>query len=199
MDAQLTRALTVQPDNDSPGRFSALTCVLPKPAQAAQGASQNEPIRITAPPIVVTAQKEPADSGKLPVSVTAVSRPDARRGRRRRCSEAAGDPLAEHLLRQKFSARKLGNARMRGIVEAHLIPRVTHLHRRRGAAQRQHLEHRVSRRSGQVEFVRGPQGALCGRNTLGGLISIASAASVDGHAGPASVRVPIRFTRRVTA
>ena len=47
------------------------------------------------------------------------------------------------------------------------------LHRRRAAAQRQLVEHRVLRRR-QVEFVRGPQSALFGRNTLGGLVNITS-------------------------
>ena len=69
MDAQLTRARQFTLTSIV---LAALTGSLPLRADA-QGASQSEPIRITAPPITVTAQKEPADSSKLPVSVTAVS------------------------------------------------------------------------------------------------------------------------------
>ena len=69
MDTQLTRTrgfgLTAVV-------LTGLLCGLPAPA-AAQGSSQNEPIRITAPPLVVTAAKEPAESTTLPLSVTAVS------------------------------------------------------------------------------------------------------------------------------
>ena len=41
---------------------------------AARRRSRRDPLRITEPTVIVTAQKEPADIQRLPVSVTAVPR-----------------------------------------------------------------------------------------------------------------------------
>jgi len=152
----------------------------------AGSAAQNEPIRITAPPLIVTAQKEPADSTKLPVSVTAVSGAMLDAAGDTAVSEAA--IYSPNTFFSEFSARKLSNARIRGVGSSPNNPGVTTYID--GVAQLNANSSSIEFLDvGQVEFVRGPQSALFGRNTLGGLISIVSARPAsDKWTG--NVRVP---------
>lgn len=159
------------------------------PDAAAQNTSQpQEPIRITAPPLIVTApQKEPADAVKLPLSVSAVSGAMLDAAGDTTISEAA--TYSPNTYFAEFSARKLSNARIRGVGSSPLNPGVTTYID--GVAQLNANTSSIEFLDiGQVEFVRGPQSALYGRNTLGGLISIASGRpSLQKWTG--NVRVPI--------
>ena len=123
------------------------------------------------PPVTVTAQKEPADAQTLPISVTAVSSEglaDAGVGRVR---DAA--VYSPNTYFSDFTARKLSNPRFRGIGSSPANPSITtyfdgvpQLNSNTSSIDLLDVE--------QVEFVRGPQSALFGRNTLAGVINVTS-------------------------
>ena len=123
------------------------------------------------PPVTVTAQKEPADAQTLPVSVTAVSSQglaDAGVGLVR--DAAIYSPNTQF---SDFTARKLSNPRFRGVGSSPANPSITtyfdgvpQLNSNTSSIDLLDVE--------QVEFVRGPQSALFGRNTLAGLINVVS-------------------------
>lgn len=123
------------------------------------------------PPITVNVYKEPDDAQILPVSVTAVPDSILRGAGITKVSEAGN--LAPNTFFSEFTARKLSNARFRGIGSSPTNPGITtyidgvpQLNTNSSSVEFTDVE--------QVEFVRGPQSALFGRNTLGGLVSIAS-------------------------
>lgn len=168
-------------------------CVLLLPGAAlaqssgASGASNQPtqpsqaPLRITVPPLTVTAQKEPADPQTLPVSVTTVPAETLTSTRTTEVSEAA--IFAPNTYFSELSARKISNARFRGIGASPANPAITtyidgvpQLNANSSSIQFLSVD--------QVEFVRGPQSALFGRNTLGGLINISSVRpSLSGWTG----------------
>jgi iron complex outermembrane recepter protein len=124
---------------------------------------------VTLPPVTVTAQKEPADARRLPVSVTTILADAIRDAGIRDVAEAA--IYAPNTYFSDFTARKLSNPRFRGIGTSPANPGITtyidgvpQLNTNSSSVE----FHDVS----QVEFVRGPQSALFGRNTLGGVINI---------------------------
>lgn len=128
-------------------------------------------IRFTLPPVIVTAQKEPADPQTLPVSVTAVQQATLDEAAVRSVSEAAG--YAPNTYFNEFTVRKLSNARFRGVGAGPTNPGVTsyidgvpQLNANSSSVELIDVE--------QIEFVRGPQSALFGRNALGGVINITS-------------------------
>jgi iron complex outermembrane recepter protein len=129
------------------------------------------PVYTTLPPIEVTAQKEPEDPKNLPVSVTAVTKATLAADDLQRVSEAGW--FAPNTYFNEFTARKLSNPRFRGIGASPSNPGVTsyvdgvpQLHANSSNIELLDVD--------QVEFVRGPQSALFGRNTLGGIINITS-------------------------
>ena len=99
-------------------------------------------------------------------------------------SEAA--ILAPNTFFTEWSARKLSNARFRGISSSPNNPGITtfidgvpQLSANSASIELVGVD--------QIEFVRGPQSALFGRNTLGGLVSISSARpSLSGWKGTLS-------------
>jgi iron complex outermembrane receptor protein len=142
-------------------------------AGSTPAAPQGDPaLRFRVPTITVTAQKEPGDKQKVPVSVTAVSKDIIDGAGIRTVGEGA--IFAPNTFFTEASARKLSNARFRGIGSSPNNPAITtyidgvpQL-----SANSSSIElHDVD----QIEFVRGPQSALFGRNTLGGLVNITSA------------------------
>ena len=138
----------------------------PAPAQSAQPAG-----RFTSPPITVTAQKEPADPTTLPTSITVASQEQIELSGSTQVSEAAVFSPNTHFT--EFTARKLSNPRMRGIGASPANPGVTTYID--GVPQFNASSSSLDLLDiGQIEFVRGPQGALFGRNALGGLINITS-------------------------
>jgi iron complex outermembrane receptor protein len=122
--------------------------------------------------VLVTAQRDPADPATLPVAVTAITEDLLRSAGVTFISDAALFSPNTHFT--EFSARKLSNPRIRGIGASPANPGVvTYVD---GVPQ-----FNASSTSfdfvdvSQVEFVRGPESALFGRNALGGVINIASA------------------------
>jgi iron complex outermembrane receptor protein len=144
-----------------------LACVL-LPAIAV---AQSGPPQVTLPTVTVSAQKEPADPQTLPLSVTGVSSSWLEHSRITWIGDAA--VFAPNLVFTDFSARKLSNPRVRGIGASPANPAVSTyldgvpvLNANASSIEFAGVE--------QVEFVRGPQSALFGRNTLGGVINIVS-------------------------
>jgi iron complex outermembrane receptor protein len=128
--------------------------------------------RITAPTVTVTAQKEPADPQALPVSITVVTKAAINDAAIDVVSDAA--KYAPNTFFSEFTARKLSNARFRGIGSSPANPGITtyidgvpQLNTNSSSIDFMDVQ--------QVEFVRGPQSALFGRNTLGGLVNVESA------------------------
>ena len=140
---------------------------------APSGSSQEDPeIRIKVPTITVTAQKEPEDQQRVPVSVTGVPAETLESAGIRIVSEAA--IFAPNTYFTEGSARKLSNAAFRGIGSSPSNPAITtyfdgvpQLNANTSSIELLDIQ--------QIEFVRGPQSALFGRNTLGGLVNITSA------------------------
>lgn len=136
-------------------------------AQAAQA-----PPQITLPTVTVTAQKEPADPQQLPVSLTLVPLDALWNGGMNTIGDAS--IYAPNTYFSDFTARKLSNPRFRGIGSSPANPAITtnidgvpQLNTNSSSIEFLDVT--------QLEFVRGPQSALFGRNTLGGLVNISSA------------------------
>ena len=123
------------------------------------------------PPVTVNAQKEPEDLRKLPVSVTAVSEETIEQAGLRTVSDAV--MYAPNSIFTDFSARKLSNARFRGIGASPSNPAITTYID--GVPQLNANSSNIDLLDvAQIEFVRGPQSALFGRNALGGVVNVIS-------------------------
>jgi iron complex outermembrane receptor protein len=140
-------------------------------ASGAWAQPQQDPPRITLPPVEVTAQKEPEDPQGLPLSVTVMLREWLTEDDARTVSDAGW--FSPNTFFSEFSARKLSNARFRGVGSSPANPGITsyidgvpQLNANSSSIEFLDVE--------QVEFVRGPQSALFGRNALGGVINIMS-------------------------
>src|SRR2546425_8363636 len=134
--------------------------------------AQTPPLTTSLPPITVTAQKEPQDPANLPVSVTAVLSDTLTAAGLSSVSQAGW--FAPNTFFNEFTARKLSNPRFRGVGSSPNNPGITssiegvpQLNANSSSIEFLDVE--------QVEFVRGPQSALFGRNALGGIINITSA------------------------
>ncbi|MCX8090977.1 MAG: TonB-dependent receptor [Verrucomicrobiae bacterium] len=130
-----------------------------------------EPAMSPLPPVYVTARKEVTDAQLTPVSVSAVTADTLADARITAVREAA--VYAPNVVMTDFSARKLSNPRFRGLGASPLNPAVTTYYDgvpqfNASSASLELIDVE------QIEFVRGPQGALFGRNTVGGLINITS-------------------------
>jgi iron complex outermembrane recepter protein len=133
---------------------------------------QSAPPKITLPTVTVSAQKEPADPKALPVSVTAVPADLLSKSGVTMVSDAG--PFSPNTTFTEFTARKLSNARIRGLGAGPSNPGVTTYYD--GVPQFNANSSSIELLDvDQIEFVRGPQSTLFGRNALGGLINIASA------------------------
>ena len=131
--------------------------------------STNAPVRL--PAITVVAEKEPAAAQSVPVSVTAVPHETIDDADIRTMKDAA--VYAPNVFPNEFSVRHLSNPFFRGIGSSPNNPGVTtyidgvpQLNANSSNIELIDME--------QLEFVRGPQGALYGRNTVGGLINFTS-------------------------
>ena len=138
---------------------------------APAAATAQAPLRTTLPTITVTAQKEPENPQDVPVSVTAVPKETLENAGVRSVSDAAA--YAPNTYFNEFTARKLSNARFRGIGSSPNNPSVTtyvdgvpQLNANSSSIELLDVD--------QIEFVRGPQSALFGRNALGGVINLTS-------------------------
>jgi iron complex outermembrane recepter protein len=165
-------------------------------AQSAKPQATQPPLDpITLPPVTVTAQKEPADVQRVPVSVTVVPIEWLQLG----SSVSDAGIYSPNTYFSEFTARKLTNPRFRGIGASPANPSITTfidgvpmLNANASNIELMDVE--------QVEFVRGPQSSLFGRNTLGGLISVASARpSLTRWSGQAAVPLGNFGTREIRA
>lgn len=147
------------------------------------------------PTVVVTAQKEPADVRTVPVSVTAVGADTLWNTGATRVSDAA--IFAPNTYFNEFTARKLSNPRMRGVGSSPANPGVTtyidgvpQLNANASSVDLLDVE--------QIEFARGPQSPLFGRNVLGGLVNISSVRpSLSSWSGSAYVPLGNASAREV--
>jgi iron complex outermembrane receptor protein len=123
------------------------------------------------PAITVVGQKLPADSQTAPLSSTSVERATLDDAGIRYVNDAAG--YVPNIFITEFSARKLSNPRFRGIGAGPNNPGVTtyidgvpQLNANTSSMELIDVD--------QIDFIRGAQGGLFGRNTIGGLINITS-------------------------
>ena len=151
--------------------FALALVVVPRGALFAQVASGGAPLPTKLPSIIVTSQKEAQALQDLPASVTAATRSFLEDSGVRYVNDAS--MFAPNIVLTEFSARKLSNPRFRGIGSSPNNPAVTtyidgvpQLNANTSSLELIDID--------QIEFVRGPQGALFGRNTVGGLINISS-------------------------
>lgn len=147
----------------------AAAAVLTAAPAAAQTTQPVAPIVM--PSVTVTAQKEPANAQRLPLSVTAITWETLIGAGLTSITDAA--IYSPNTYFSDLSARKISNARFRGIGSSPANPGVTtyidgvpQLNANASSIEFLEVE--------QLEFVRGPQSGLFGRNTLGGLININS-------------------------
>ena len=138
-------------------------------AQTSQPA--NPPVRFELPTVIVAVEKRPQDVLSVPVSVTTVQRETLQDAGMRYVNDAAR--VAPNVFVHEFSARKLSNPRFRGVGSGPSNPGVTtyidgvpQLSANSSSLELLDIH--------QIEFARGPQSALFGRNAVGGLIQIAS-------------------------
>ena len=170
---------------------SLFLAVRPGFPTAASCATESAP-HSSLPTVIVTAQKEAADIKDVPGSVTAVT-VDNHHRRRRAHRHRRGDLRAEHGLHRVHGAQGEQRALPRHRLEPGQ-PGDHDLHRRRAAAQRNSSNIELLDVD-QIEFVRGPQSPLFGRNTLGGIDQRDAGAAVDCRSGPARRRA-VRQLRR---
>ena len=152
---------------------------------------------ITLPDVTVVAQKEPAKAQTLPVSLTIRTADTIARMGASSVGEAAlGAP---GLVFTDFSARKLSNGRFRGVGSSPMNPGITTFID--GVPQINANSASIDLLGiDQIEFVRGPQSALFGRNTLGGLINLTSARpSLSAWTGSVSAPLGESGTREIRA
>lgn len=152
---------------------AVLLAPLPLMAQGgAPAAADDQTVRIKLPVVTVTAQKEPEDQQKLPVSVTAVTKETIDAAGLQVVSDAAIYAPNTHFT--EFTTRKLSNARFRGIGSSPANPGITTYFD--GVPQLNANSSNIDLLGvGQIELVRGPQSALFGRNALGGVVNVSSA------------------------
>ena len=147
----------------------AVLCAIRVGVASAQQPTNEAPTRL--PAITVLAEKLPAPAQSIPVSVTAVTGVTIDDADIRSMKEAA--VYAPNVFPNEFSVRHLSNPYFRGIGSSPNNPGVTtyidgvpQLNANSSNIELLDLD--------QIEFVRGPQGALYGRNTVGGLINVTS-------------------------
>jgi len=154
--------------------FAVLGCPLPLTAQEASSAAtkKEDPAAMeTLPELVISAPKLGTDLLSLPLSATVTSGEVIEQNAIRTVKDAA--IYAPNTFFTEFSARKLSNPRFRGIGSSPNNPGITtyldgvpQFNSNSSSLELLDIE--------QIDFVRGPLGALYGRNTVGGLINITS-------------------------
>ncbi len=152
-----------------------LVAASPLPARAQEGAAVEKKETAAAvdtlPEVVVSAPKLGKDLLTLPLSATVTTGDVIDQNAIRTVKDAA--IYSPNTFFTEFSARKLSNPRFRGIGASPANPGVTtyidgvpQLNSNSASIELLDVE--------QIDFVRGPAGALFGRNTVGGLINITS-------------------------
>jgi iron complex outermembrane receptor protein len=163
-----TAAFAQNPPSLAPSRASYGETSPEQPPAAQAGATPT----ITLPTVIVTAEKEAADVKTLPASVTAVTATTIRDSGLSAITDAYF--FAPNTVFTEFTARKVSNARFRGIGASPANPAITTYID--GVPQLNSNSSNIELLDvGQIEFVRGPQSSLFGRNTLGGIVNVTSA------------------------
>src|SRR5688572_6369009 len=148
-----------------PASSSATAPEQPPAAQAGQSPS------ITLPTVIVTAERETNDIKDVPASVTAVTAQTIADSGLRAITDAV--IFAPNSVFTEFTARKVSNARFRGIGSSPGNPAITTYID--GVPQLNSNSSNIELLDvSQIEFVRGPQSPLFGRNTLGGIVNVTS-------------------------
>jgi iron complex outermembrane recepter protein len=163
--------------------FLALTLLALAPTAVV--AQTNQSPAIVLPTVIVTAEREASDIKEVPASVTAVTAATIRDSGLRAVTDAA--IFAPNTVFTEFTARKVSNARFRGIGSSPANPAITtYLD---GVPQLNSNSSNIELLDvGQIEFVRGPQSPLFGRNTLGGIVNVTTARpSLSAWTGSAMV------------
>ena len=134
-------------------------------------AQGNQSPSVILPPVIVTAEKTPSDIKEVPASITAVTSATIRDAGLLNVSD--GGSFAPNTIFTEFTARKVSNARFRGVGSSPANPAITtYLD---GVPQLNSNTSNIELIDvGQIEFVRGPQSPLFGRNTLGGIVNVTS-------------------------
>ena len=164
---------------------SALAFLLLGLAPTASFAQSNSSPSVVLPTVIVTAEREAADIKDVPASVTAVSAATISDAGLRAITDAY--IFAPNTVFTEFTARKVSNARFRGIGSSPGNPAITtYLD---GVPQLNSNSSNIELLDiAQIEFVRGPQSPLYGRNTLGGIVNVTTARpSLSEWAGSAIV------------
>lgn len=135
-------------------------------------AQSNQSPSLVLPPVIVTVQKTAEDARAVPASVTPVTADTIRDSRPSAITDAA--LFAPNTFFTESTTRKVSSARFRGIGSTSGDPAITTYldgvpQLKSGSSNIELLD--VS----QIEFVRGPQSPLFGRNTLGGIVNVTSA------------------------
>lgn len=179
----------------------AAVAITPVSAQTAPGADSGQapvtPPVLRLPPVTVVARKEPAPLERVAGSVTAVQADRIDGSGLQVVSDLA--VFAPNTFYSDLSARKVSNARFRGIGSSPANPAVTtfidgvpQLNANTANIDLLDVE--------QIEFVRGAQSALFGRNTLGGVVNVTSRRpSLSAWTGRAVVPVGSDAERGVQA
>jgi iron complex outermembrane receptor protein len=150
----------------------AYRLVVPLLLIASASFAQSTPPTVTLPTVIVTAQKEATDVKDVPASVTAVTAQTITDSGLRAITDAA--IFAPNTVFTEFTARKVSNARFRGIGSSPGNPAITTYID--GVPQLNSNSSNIELLDiGQIEFVRGPQSPLFGRNTLGGIVNVTTA------------------------
>ncbi len=152
--------------------FSLRLVILIALAAPAASFAQSAPPTVVLPTVIVTAQKEAEDVKAVPASVTAVTAETIAGAGLQVITDAA--MFAPNTVFTEFTARKVSNARFRGIGSSPGNPAITTYID--GVPQLNSNSSNVELLDvDQIEFVRGPQSPLFGRNTLGGIVNVTSA------------------------
>lgn len=140
-------------------------------ADEAAAAAGGDVQSVTMPVISSAAPKLERDLMRMPLSVSTVTDRQLEQSGYETVKDAGA--RAPNTTFTEFSARKLSNPRFRGVGASPQNPSVTtyidgvpQLHAGSSSLELLDVE--------QLDFVRGPQGALFGRNTVGGLINLTS-------------------------
>jgi iron complex outermembrane receptor protein len=151
---------------------SALALLLLALTPAATTAQSNQSPSIVLPTVIVTAEREASDVRDVPASVTAVTAATINDAGLRSLTDAY--IFAPNTVFTEFTARKVSNARFRGIGSSPGNPAITtYLD---GVPQLNSNSSNIELLDiAQIEFVRGPQSPLYGRNTLGGIVNVTTA------------------------
>ncbi len=152
---------------------------------SASAFAQTTPPALILPTVVVTAEREATDITNVPASVTAVPSKTITDSGLMNITDAV--IFAPNSVFTEFSARKVSNARFRGIGSSPANPGITTYID--GVPQLNANSSNIELLAvDQIEFVRGPQSPLFGRNTIGGIVNVTSARpSMSAWTGSASV------------